>query len=153
MTKETFNEAWTPEPNSGCWLWTRSVNDRGYGQVYPKGKRNPEKAHRYSWQIHNGTIPAGLHVLHHCDTPACVNPAHLYLGTRSENMREAVSKGRHRGPKRTVSNLNGWISRDQQRKHVKRTALQRSGTANRSVKGETSRQYEKPNRQPNGSGV
>lgn len=53
-------------------------------------------AHRASWVIHNGDIPDGLFVLHHCDNPKCVNPSHLYLGTAADNSNDRVKRGRSR---------------------------------------------------------
>lgn len=75
-----------------CWLWTGSLNEHGYGQV-----RMPPtvwKAHRVSYALFVGAIPAGLFVCHHCDTPACVNPDHLFLGTAQDNIRDMWAKGR-----------------------------------------------------------
>jgi hypothetical protein len=76
----------------GCWYWLGARISKGYG-TFRSGPRI-EKAHRYSWQLHFGPIPAGLHVLHHCDVPACVRPAHLWLGTNSDNMADRCQKGR-----------------------------------------------------------
>ena len=84
---------------SGCWLWTVAANG-GYGHLKRAGKRL--LAHRVSWEIHNGAIPDGLWVLHRCDNPPCVNPAHLFLGTPGDNVLDCVSKGRARKKGRGV---------------------------------------------------
>lgn len=85
----------SPEPNSGCWLWTGSSNSRGYGQI-ASGRGFPVLAHRISFLLHRGPIPAGMQVLHRCDVRACVNPAHLFLGTAQDNMDDKIAKGRER---------------------------------------------------------
>lgn len=81
-----------------CWLWQRQVNNKGYGclSMYraDKGRHYPTYAHRVAWSLTNGPIPDGLNVLHHCDTPACVNPDHLFLGSQRDNMRDCRDKGR-----------------------------------------------------------
>jgi hypothetical protein len=75
-----------------CWEWLRYTNVDGYGRL-----RWNEKyigAHRVAWEKANGPIPGGMHVLHRCDNPPCVNPSHLFLGTNKDNMDDRDSKGR-----------------------------------------------------------
>ncbi len=79
-------------PGDGCWLWTGGRNHDGYGKFWYKGKN--WIAHRFSWLLHFGSIPSGMDVLHRCDTPACTNPAHLFLGTRVDNVIDRDRKGR-----------------------------------------------------------
>ncbi len=76
-----------------CWLWTGAKDSKGYGKFSIEQKYCG--AHRASWLIYNGEIPDGMLVCHHCDTPACVNPVHLWIGTQSENLKDSVRKGRH----------------------------------------------------------
>lgn len=78
-----------------CWLWTGSLTKSGgYGQLSRSRALGPIRANRISYELHIGPIPDGLCVLHLCDTPACVNPAHLFLGTRGDNARDMARKGR-----------------------------------------------------------
>lgn len=87
-----FMDKWIPEPFSGCWLWTGAITKSGYGRFAIN--RKSQVASRASWLLFKGNIPDGLFVLHRCDTPACVNPDHLFLGTVRDNNRDCISKGR-----------------------------------------------------------
>lgn len=89
-----FEEHFETIPNCGCWLWTAALNAYGYGVLRSNGKS--VLAHRFGYQKYVGHIPSGLDVLHDCDTPCCVNPQHLRLGTHAENMADKMRKGRHR---------------------------------------------------------
>ena len=86
-----FKRKYTIDPG-GCWLWTGADNGKGYGQTWVNGRR--QYAHRASYVHYHGTVPQGHDVCHRCDVPSCVNPAHLFAGTRSDNMRDMAHKGR-----------------------------------------------------------
>jgi hypothetical protein len=76
-----------------CWLWMGSHSTAGYGTITVDSKAI--LVHRLAYELTFGPIPDGLWVLHRCDTPACVRPVHLFLGTRTDNMQDMVRKGRH----------------------------------------------------------
>lgn len=78
--------------SSGCIEWTGLVNRKGYGVVYSGHKQN--YCHRVAYEHASGAIPAGTHVLHKCDNPACVRPEHLFLGTNADNIEDKVRKDR-----------------------------------------------------------
>lgn len=77
---------------SGCWEWQGSTSGRGYGCMVPQKKK--VLAHRFSYQLHCGSIPPGVLVCHHCDNPKCVRPDHLFLGTINDNNQDKKNKGR-----------------------------------------------------------
>lgn len=76
---------------SECLNWQGSIRD-GYGMFWAMGKLM--SAHRMIWELNYGDIPDGLQVLHHCDNRRCINIHHLFLGTQSDNLKDAISKGR-----------------------------------------------------------
>jgi len=76
---------------SGCWGWS-GYKHRGYGRLNIGD--TTIGAHRLSWVIHRGRIPVGIHVLHACDNRECCNPAHLFLGTNDDNVKDKIAKGR-----------------------------------------------------------
>lgn len=83
-------------PEDGCWEWMRARNNMGYGTLTINGRA--AYAHRLAYELAGNEVPEGQHVLHSCDNPACINPAHLSAGTRSDNMQDAARKGRLRTP-------------------------------------------------------
>ena len=90
--RDRFDAKWTPEPMSGCWLWTGTVDLKQYGRFSKQGRLC--SAHRIAWELYRGSIPTDRNVLHRCDNPSCVNPDHLFLGTLTDNMRDMARKGR-----------------------------------------------------------
>lgn len=120
----------SPEPNSGCWLWTGNCNHKGYGQI-GVGAHSMKATHRISYSYFKGEIPSGMQVLHSCDTPCCCNPDHLSIGTHQDNIDDKMRKGRH-GAGRTGSHgeANGLakLSAEQVR-HIKRRELRGSDYA------------------------
>lgn len=77
-----------------CWEWTGSCDGKGYGRMASVYQGSPLKAYRVSWELHFGSIPDGLSVLHACDNPRCVNPHHLMLGTQMANAVDMARKNR-----------------------------------------------------------
>lgn len=81
-----------------CWNWRGGKSTKGYGRFRLGGKADGMIGpHRFSYEIANGKVADDLLICHHCDNPSCVNPAHLFVGTQSDNLRDAHGKGRTRG--------------------------------------------------------
>ncbi len=80
------------EKTDSCWIWKAHKLKKGYGHFHFIDK--DVLAHRFSYELHKGKIPEGLFVCHSCDSPSCVNPDHLWLGTNKENRDDAECKGR-----------------------------------------------------------
>ena len=106
-----------------CWSWRGAHSDRGYTQIWQRGKVH--RAHRVAYQLFVGPIPAGKCVCHFCDNPGCVNPSHLFLASHSQNMKDCALKRRHNNSRKThcsrgheftagnthVDRYNGWERR------------------------------------------
>lgn len=100
-----------PEPNTGCWLWLGAHDKDGYGKV-SASREISGRAHRFSWEIFKGEIPGGKWVLHKCDTSACINPEHLFLGSARDNNLDMVFKKRHVNTRKTKCNKGHMFSPD-----------------------------------------
>ena len=92
ITEQFLNRFWAKVKKSenGCWEWTAATAS-GYGRIRING--NVESAHRISYMIHFNESPGHLLVCHKCDNKLCVNPGHLFLGSYSDNLKDAIDKG------------------------------------------------------------
>lgn len=87
----------TPEPNTGCWLWPGAANREGYGQIrIGAAPGRLVYVCRVVLEHHHGPLAPGLCALHRCDNPPCANAEHLFAGTRADNNRDMIEKGRSR---------------------------------------------------------
>lgn len=87
---------YTLDETTGCWLWPGEVNNKGYPRMWVEGRRM--SGHRAVYELFKGPLGPGQVVMHECDTPRCINPDHLILGTQLENLADMRAKGRGTAP-------------------------------------------------------
>lgn len=97
VTERFWNKV---DSRGSCWTWTGAINVNGYGVLHNKG--GERLAHRFSYELHHGTgSSSGVFILHKCDNPRCVKPAHLFAGSHLDNMADMRAKGRSSNAPRT----------------------------------------------------
>ena len=117
--RSRFEEQHVAFPGDGCWLWIGYTDQHGYGTIFGSltgdaADGREWRAHRLSWELLRGPIPDGMFVLHDCpdgDNPSCVNPAHLWLGTQADNVRDMDEKGRRRSGRGGQQGDEHWTRR------------------------------------------
>lgn len=116
VARSLAERLWEKTANGpGCWMWLGAVTNR-YGILRDADGRG-RRTHRVAWEVTNGPIPPGMYVCHRCDTPLCVRPDHLFLGTSQDNHADMVAKGRHRvSPLPGCSNPRSKLRPDQVRR-------------------------------------
>ena len=90
---------------SGCWLWI-GAKTSGYG-IFRDSDGRTRRAHRIAWEMNHGKIPSGMDLCHKCDVRNCVRDDHLFIGTRLDNVRDCIDKGRDAPPPVRSGEKNG----------------------------------------------
>lgn len=103
-TENLFDRC-SPEPMSGCWLWEGYARYITPNYLQPEGcyRGKKQRVAKIAWMLFYGVIPSHLHVLHRCNNSLCVNPAHLYLGSHRENMRDLKNSDRARNGHKKIT--------------------------------------------------
>lgn len=106
------NRFWAKVDQRGrneCWPWLATANNKGYGLIQKQvdGRNGKRLAHRISYELRFGPIDPDICVLHRCDNPICVNPSHLFLGSKRDNIADMIAKGRGRAPPHMVGASHG----------------------------------------------
>jgi len=91
----TFDNHYAVNENTGCHEWRRAIKRDGYGYLYDFERSSVVGAHVFSYERKHGRVPNGMHVCHRCDNKKCVNEAHLFLGTNTDNRLDSVNKRHH----------------------------------------------------------
>lgn len=96
--RERFEEKYSVDEKSGCWVWLAGTDKDGYGRIREAGYGSKTlRAHRVSYDTYIGPVPDDMFVCHKCDNPFCVNPGHLFLGSAADNAKDRNEKGRAAG--------------------------------------------------------
>ncbi len=124
-----------------CWLWMGAKTGNGYGAI--KVDQITHLAHRFSWELHFGTIPNGKLIRHKCDVRNCVNPNHLEIGTQKDNVMDMIVRGRYVGKRLDpigIEFVRHWLKRGHTQKSIaeafgiSRPSISRNLTRNSSFK-------------------
>jgi hypothetical protein len=95
-------------PEAGCWIWMGATRAFGHGVISNRPRPGNTYIHRLAWRLYRGHLPNELDVLHRCDVPQCVNPEHLFLGTKRDNALDMWRKGRGNT---SLNTAKGWEKR------------------------------------------